>query len=374
MSADKLKQLAETVGGWVGEDHMVGASYVILRRGKLAAHEVFGHAEKERGLPVTKETIFGVASLSKIVMGTAVMILLDQKTLSLDDTIAELLPDFTANGKGEITIKQLLTHSSGLGWTPDLYVILDLMGKEASEEEWKQAARDAPLNFEPGTAVEYSPQFGPSILKWMVEKVSGQEINAFCQNHIFDPLEMKDTSWKPTRDVWHRIAKVYRGVPYPASLANTEYARTRLTAVWGSLFTTPLDIARLMQTYLNKGELNGYRLLSTDMVSMGTRSHTDSLNLNPMAPADMGFLFAVKGKRTGFMGDRFGNLTSPSTFGFGGGNYTWAWADPEKELIAVFFCNTPARIGTESAAARNEHRVLFAHKVVEAIKGTAGRD
>jgi CubicO group peptidase (beta-lactamase class C family) len=303
MSSERLQELAEMVEDWIKEGYMVGASYVIMRKGKIAAHEVFGMAEKDEKVPVTKDTIFGVASLSKIVMGTAMMILLDRNEISLDNTIAELLPEFSAKGKGKITVKQLLTHSSGLGWTPDLYVILDLMGKEASEREWKQAAQDAPLNFEPGTAVEYSPQFGPSILKWMAEKVSGQEIEEFCQKHIFLPLGMKDTSWRPPRDIWHRIAKVYdlTGAPYPASLANSEYARTRLTAVWGSLFTTPPDVARLMQAYLNGGELEGHRLLSSDMVSMGTRSHTDSLTLNQMAPADMGFLFAVKGKRTGFM-------------------------------------------------------------------------
>ncbi|MDP2859605.1 MAG: serine hydrolase domain-containing protein [Bacillota bacterium] len=367
MSSEQLQRLAGIVDRWVKDGSMQGVSYVVMRKGKIVAHEVFGKAvDAPEPVPVTKETIFGLASLSKIVMGTAAMILIDRGELSLDDTIADLLPDFSSKGKGVITVKQLLTHSSGMGWIPDVNMIADLMAREASEEEWKQAAREAPLTFEPGTAVEYSPSLGPAILKWRVEKKTGMEIEEFCQKKIFGPLGMKDTSFRPRREVWPRIAKL------PASagavvvgLANSEYARTRLTAVWGSLFSTPEDIARLMQAYLNGGELGGYRLLSSDMVSLGTRVHTESIPLKPMAPGEMGFLFTVKGERSGFMTWRFGDMTSPATFGFGGGNYTWAWVDPERELVAVFFSNTPA--GDDAAVERREQMRVFADTVVSAV-------
>jgi len=385
MSSERLHHLAALVESWVEEGHMLGASYMIVRKGNIVAHEVFGLAANEpEPVPVTKDTIFGLLSLTKMATGVAVMTLLDRGELLPDDTINYLLPDYSANGKGLITVKQLLTHSSGLGWSPDFEQHVDFMIREVSEDEWKQAAREATLKFVPGTAIEYSARYSSGILKWMVEKLSGLEWEEYCQKNVFRPLGMKDTSWRPDRKVWPRIAWVQdpSGQPFSigAALANSEYARSRATLANGTLFSTPYDIARLMQMLLNGGELEGYRLLSPAMSSLGTSSHTDSLPFNPMppvaqglsgawtmAPADMGFHIAVRRhRRGGFLYHVWGDMTSPSSFGFMGGNNTWAWADPEKELICVFLCNTLASL-PEAGRQRRRHQAILANTVVAAL-------
>lgn len=361
MSTEKLQQLAGMVQGWIKEGEMKGASYVIMRNGRLVAREVFGNAsDNQPASPVTGDTIFGILSLSKIVFGTAVMVVIDRGQLSTQDTVGGVLPDFAGTNKADITMEQLLTLSSGMGLLPDLQQIGILVPKRASEEEWRQVVRDAPLGFQPGTGVEYSPSFNSNLLKWMLEKKTGMEIEAFCQKYIFQPLGMKDTTYRPSREVWLRIATLYSSSPAQAQLANSEYARTQLTAVWGSLFTTPADLAKLLQAYLNGGELNKYRLLSPEMVALGTRSHTDSLPLRTGAPGDMGYHFRVKGTRV--LVDNFGDLTSPGTFGFGGANATWAWVDPDKGLVVVFLSNTVAT-GTQ----RVERLRAFNDGVVKAI-------
>ncbi len=251
--------------------HTPGAVVLVGHQGRIVYRRAFGNRCLEPGVqPMTVDTVFDIASLTKVVATTtAVMQLADQGRVRLDDPAARYWPEFAANGKGRITLRQLLTHTSGLraevnprarwqGYQGALTVI----------------AGDRPVN-PPGTVFRYS-DVNFIVLGEMVRRVSGQPLDVYCAREIFKPLGMKDTSFKPPPGQQARIAPCDRqgGELRCGQVQDPTAFRLGGVAGHAGVFSTADDLARFAQMLLEGGGSRGQRLLSSGAVAAMTKPHS----------------------------------------------------------------------------------------------------
>ena len=257
-----------------------GAVVLIARRGIVVKHKAYGHSllyRDDRYTPVEKpiamreDTIFDIASISKLFTVTAAMKLYEQGKFKLDDPVARYIPEFAEEGKEKVTIRQLMTHTSGLApWIP-LYQMGD------SREERLQIVFRQPLEAEPGTRYAYS-DLNLITLGALVERLSGMSLDHFVKKHITDPLGMTDTMYNPPASLKPRIAA-------------TEYqAATGRGLVWGEVhdenawslggvaghagvFSTARDLAVFGHMFLQKGKYGGKRILKESTVELMAKNH-----------------------------------------------------------------------------------------------------
>lgn len=253
---------------------MPGAVAFVARRGHIVKHEAYGHAYKyvddqltlaSNPIEMQEDTIFDLASISKIFTTTAAMILYDQGRFELDDKVSKHIPEFAENGKEDVTIRQLLTHTSGFtAWVP-------LYTKGNSREDRIDLVLKHPLSNEPGSTYTYS-DLNMITLGVLIERLSGQRQDEFVSQHITEPLKMKDTMYNPPASLKDRIAA-------------TEYQPwTNRGVVWGDVhdenawsldgvaghagvFSTAEDLAKLAHMYLNDGRYGSVQILKPETVN-----------------------------------------------------------------------------------------------------------
>lgn len=253
---------------------MPGAVAFVARRGHIVKHEAYGHAFKyvddqltlaSNPIEMQEDTIFDLASISKIFTTTAAMILYDQGLFELDDKVSKHIPEFAENGKEDVTIRQLLTHTSGFtAWVP-------LYTKGNSREDRIDLVLKHPLSNEPGSTYTYS-DLNMITLGVLIERLSGQRQDEFVKEHITEPLNMKDTMYNPPASLKDRIAA-------------TEYQPwTNRGVVWGDVhdenawsldgvaghagvFSTAEDLAKLAHMYLNDGRYGSVQILKPETVN-----------------------------------------------------------------------------------------------------------
>lgn len=275
-------------------------------------------------VPVTQDHLFDMASVTKVVATTtAVLQLVERGVWRLDDRVAQFWPEF----RTELTLRRLLTHTSGLpAWLP--------VYKEArGPEEYRRKLAEVALKYKPGTHVEYSC-LGFLILGGLVEEVTGQPFDAYCRENIFEPLSMADTLFNPQGSYKARCAateqKQEDGLPLQGEV-HDENARVRGGVAGNAgLFSTAYDMGLFCQALLNGGALNGRRILSRATVELATMDHTAHLN------ESRGLGWVVKGTRTH---SSAGDLLSPRAYGHTGFTGTSVWIDPENDLFVVLLTN-----------------------------------
>lgn len=276
---------------------------------------------------MTADTIFDAASLTKVCATTpALMILIEREKIKLDAPVATYIPEFGQNGKEEVTVRHLMTHTSGL--RPGIAANSTWSGYDAAI---KQGCEEK-LRSTPGTQLVYS-DINYFMLGEVVRRVSGQPLNVFVAKEIYDPLKMKDSGFLPSEDKWDRIAptepdgnkKMLRGVVHdPTS--------RQMGGVAGhaGLFTTAADLARYARMLLNLGELDGVRILKPETVKLMTSVQT---------PA------AVDGRRglgwdidSSYSGPR-GKFFPIGSYGHTGWTGTSLWIDPFSKTFVLFMSN-----------------------------------
>ncbi|MDC3414045.1 serine hydrolase [Aquibacillus sp. 3ASR75-11] len=273
--ASPLRKIDSVVEQSINEKVMPGAVVLIARRGTIAKQEAYGYAARytndqfsEMTSPMTMQTdtIFDLASVSKLFTTTAAMILYEDNAFELDDPVAKYIPEFEQNGKENVTIRQLMTHTSGFKpWIP-LYT----MGE--NREERLQIVLSQPLDNEPGETYSYS-DLNMITLGILVERLSGKRLDAFVKDTITEPLDMSDTMYNPPENLKGRIAA-------------TEYQPwTDRGLVWGEVhdenawsldgvaghagvFSTAKDLAIFAQMMLQEGKYGGTRVLEPDTVKL----------------------------------------------------------------------------------------------------------
>jgi CubicO group peptidase (beta-lactamase class C family) len=334
---------------FVAKKEIAGAVTLVATRDKVLHLSAVGQADIAAAAPMHPDTIFWIASMTKPVTATAVLMLQDEGKLSVDDPVAKYLPQLadlkTPDGKpGNLTLRHLLTHTSGMA--------------EATAQE-SQAARTLadlipayaakPLRFEPGTKWQYC-QSAINSLGRIVEVVSGQSFPEFLQKRLFDPLGMKDTGFYPTAEQAGRVAKSYKvaGGKLEDVSVMGDYdfrRRNRFPAANGGLYSTAPDYARFCQMILNQGSLDGKEYLKPASVKLMTSLQTGDLKTGFTEGCGWGLGWIVVRQPQGVTA-----MLSPGTCGHGGAYGTQAWIDPVKGVIYVLMVqrsNFPNADGSE---------------------------
>jgi len=308
-----------------------GAVTLVMHKGQVVHLGAVGSADIAAGKPMQVDALFGIASMTKPIAATAVLILQDEGRLSIEDNASKYIPEFKeatlkAGGKPqrEITIRDLLTHTSGLA------------GSQTPEGTLKDTAEKLaryPLEFEPGTKWMYSPAL--NVCGRIVEVVSGKPFDEFVRERIFTPLKMVDTTFYPTPDQKARVAKMYNRSADKTSIEPAESQlidrpSNRAPSPSGGLFSTASDMGRFYQMILNGGELDGKRIVSKAAVEQMTRIQTKDLVTGFTPGNGWGLGWCVVREPQGVT-----KMLSPGTFGHGGAWGTQGWVDPQKQLICV---------------------------------------
>ena len=329
--------------GW-----LFGGAFLLARHGKIAAARALGHTQPQEGRTAKTDDIFCLFSTTKPITATMLLMKVDQGEVQLFDKVADYIPEFAAAGKRSVTVSQVMTHTAGF---PNM--ALDWpMSKWGDWEATIARICAQPLEFEPGKAVHYHALTGSWILAEIARRVDGgrRSFAQMCAEDLYGPLGMRDSHMGVRPDMQERRVPVQAldegGVPFPMSFLEAFNAPDVQAAAipGGGSYSTVYDLARFYQMWLNRGELDGVRLLSPALVELATTIHTGAMEDRliepirvakqwPFAPANRGLGYWVRG--SGIFPSYFGSLASPRTYGHAGASSIMAWADPVRALTFV---------------------------------------
>jgi len=340
MSPDRLARIPARMKEFVDTGKTSGVVTLVARHGHVASLDAVGYQDLASKTPMRTDTIFRLASVTKPVTCAGIMILVDEGRVSLIDPAEKYLPEFkglklnpcgglagyscaAVTPSRPVNILDLMTHTSGLPGT--------VAGGEPPKTlaERVAAVSGATLLFEPGTAWNYS-NIGIAALGRIIEVVTGKPYDRFLAERIFNPLEMSDTFFFVPPAKASRVATVYTYEPEglkPAPMVDRPYP-----APEGGLFSTAGDMARFHQMLLDKGTLNGQRILSAAAVEAMTTSQTGSMKAGFAPGVGHGFGFEVVREPLGTF--RYNSIGS---FVKGGAYRTYGWVDPAKDLVGIIF-------------------------------------
>jgi CubicO group peptidase (beta-lactamase class C family) len=370
LSSERLRRIHPAIQSHVDGKDFSGAVTVVARKGKVVHFEAHGLADVEAKKPMQTETLFRLASMTKPVTAVSVLMLLEEGKLTLADPVSKFIPEYKnpkvavwtlpndPAGAGlrlvpaarEITIQDLLTHTSGLanafeGPAGDYVRRASLPSGGSLDERVKRLAK-LPLNFQPGTQWEYSPSTGFDTLGRVVEILSGMTLEQFFKSRVFDPLGMKDTFFTVPQNRVADIAVGYTkndsGLVRPqARAASTTESSAPYFSGAGGLTGSAGDYLAFSQMLLNGGQLNGVRLLSRKTVELMTSDAIGPLDLRNYAGDQVlkgyGFGLGVRVRRS--TGDN-GWMGSVGDFGWAGALGTYFWIDPKEQLIGIVMIQT----------------------------------
>lgn len=369
MSKERLARIDSMCQQEVSKGNIPGVVALVARNGKIVYYKAFGMADNAANKALQRDAIFRIASQTKAITATAVMMLWEQGKLHLEAPVSVYIPEFknaqvlktfnardtsytTEPAKSEITIRQLLTHTSGLGYGQIddderfkmIYKkagITDLFTTEniSVGESVKKLAK-LPLHFNPGEKFSYSE--GLDVLAYLVEVISGEPFDRYLRKHIFEPLGMNDTWFYLPQEKINRLVTVQqqekgKWVAYPTTFYDPQYpakGAKRFFSGGAGLSSTAKDYATFLQMYLNGGELNGVRILSRTTVQLMMSNQTDTLFKDPFKY--FGMAFGVVNDR----GSTFGGIGSKGTFDWGGYFNTQYFADPKEKIIGILMKQT----------------------------------
>jgi CubicO group peptidase (beta-lactamase class C family) len=361
LSAERLARLTPILKSYVESGKLAGSVTLIARRGKLVYLEALGAADREAHVPMRTDTIFRIASQSKAIVAVGTMMLVEQGKLLLTDPVGKYLPEFAhtkvavvkegggydvVDAKRPITIRDLLTHTSGIGY-----------GTGVAADRWKQAGIQGyyfadrnepigetisrmgalPFDAQPGERWVYGYSF--DILGAIIERVSGQTLDEYLHSQILAPLGMSDTAFYLPQDRRARFAAVYgrsatgaleRG-PDPGATGQGAYVEGPRRSFSGGagLLATAGDYSRFLQMMLNGGQFEGKRLLSRKTVELMISDQLNGVAFRPGTGEGLGFS-VVKD-----LGAR-GEPGSVGEFGWGGAYHSTYWVDPHEQLVVVY--------------------------------------
>ena len=371
MSSERLKRIHESIQRHIDAGEICGAVTVVARRGHVVNFEAHGLMDIESKKPMEKDTIFRLASMTKPITGVAVLMLVEEGKIRLNDPVSKFIPEFhdvkvamprerpagaapaaaldffTVPANREITIQDLLTHTSGLvstvsgGFGVKLAATMAPRGPADTLASYVPKLATIPLDFQPGTQWAYSGGAGPDTLSHIVEIVSGQTYDEFLRTRIFEPLGMKDTFFYPPDDRRPRLVTLYRKSPNGLEKdANQDgFSSKTYFSGGGGLMSTAPDYLQFAQMLLNGGELNGKRLLGPRTVELMASNHVgDMFNGKLGRPAHgMGFGLIVQVVEDNVAA---GLRVSNGSFGWDGAFGTQVWVNPKEKMVTIIMIQT----------------------------------
>lgn len=316
---------------FVDDGQIAGAVTLVGQNGRIVHLGAVGLADIEAARPMQPNTLFAVASMTKPIVATGIMLLQDEKKLSIDDKVSKYVPAFAnaklksgARPQREITIRDLLTHTSGLGGSQVFTGTLAEVADELAQR---------PLDFEPGSRWQYGP--GLTVAGHVIEVVSQQSLQDFLQQRIFAPLQMNNTTFFVRPEQANRLAKIYALSDDGKSLTPAENFigdPTKATAPnpSGGLVSTARDMFKFYRFVLNHGAWRGQTIMSRAAVDTMTTVQTGDLEAGFLPGHSWGLGWCIVRKPQGLT-DRL----SAGTYGHGGAFGTQGWVDPVTDTIYV---------------------------------------
>jgi CubicO group peptidase (beta-lactamase class C family) len=389
LSSERLHRINQMIERRIAAGDLAGAVTIVARKGKVVHHAQQGVMDLTSKQPMAADTMFRIASMTKPVIGVAVMMLVEEGRLHLNDPVSRYIPEFrdmkvavaqpvpagagggaagpgtapprfyTVPAQRAITIKDLLTHVSGLGSGPMGNSDIEKVARKEGETlaDYIPRLGSTALEFQPGSRWTYSPGAGFETLGRIIEIASGTPLDRFLRTRIFDPLGMKDITFWPTDAQMPRVATAYGRGPNGLTKAptpNDTLSRNVYFRGSGGLYSTAEDYIPLGMMLANGGELSGKRLLGRKAVEMLRAAHVkDSL---PGRPAGEGYGLSVR-----VVTDHAarGTMLSDGTFGWTGAQGTHFFVDPREELVGVLM------VQTSNGEIQREFEDLVAQSVVD---------
>ena len=378
----RTARIMAVLQGEVDRQRLPGAVVLVARHGKLALFESLGALDPATAAPMTLDAIFRIYSMTKPIVSVAIMMLMEQGKLLLSDPVAKHLPEYATQKVANLvdgdvqlqavrhvaTLQDLLRHTAGLTYeflgnapVQRQYAQVRIGSRERSNTEFSHQLAALPLMFEPGTVWEYGR--ATDVLGRVVEVVSGQTLGAFLHEQIFKPLGMIDTGFSVPAQHHARIAEPFARDPEGGVQMRVIDVRENaaLESGGGGLASTAMDYARFLQFMLNKGVLNGVRLLGPRTVDFMTTDHLGDIPVNSGASRDLlppghgfGLGFAVR--------KHLGVASVPGSVGtyfWGGLAGTTFFVDPAQDLFACLMLQAPNQ--------REYYRMLFRDMVYAAL-------
>ncbi len=342
----ELDSLQALLQGFVDRGEAPGVSLLLAQHGKVVFQEAYGLANLDTRRPFTADTITWIASTTKPLSATCVMILVDEGKISLDDLIAKYLPAFgelTVKGTGAKaplpTIRQLLSHTSGMAGLMDIApgVTEAIRDFKLTMAESVDLLGQEQLVAAPGSRFSYG---GASfqVAGRIVELVSGQPFDVFMQERLLKPLAMVDTTFKPQAVQFPRIANIYQPGSDGFSISPASYLHRldiNLILAGGGLYSTLGDLAVFLQMHLNGGIYGSTRILSPSAVAEMQKVQTGDAALG-YSPSRAGKNYGL-----GWICDRISPDGKTLSVSHGGMFGSVAWIDLDRNLVGIFFTNVP---------------------------------
>ena len=376
MSSERLGRLDTVLNSYVEKDQIAGQVLLVLRNGRIVHSLANGMRDIGTGEPMTEDTIFRIASQTKAIVSTAIMILHERGQLDISHPLSRYIPEWEnvqvavpdENGSYDlepaerpITLRHLLTHTGGMSYSTGPaskeWEDADFQGwyfANKTETIGESIARMAslPLDAHPGTAWIYG--YNTDILGAVIEKASGMDLNNFLQQEIFEPLDMSDSHFYLPESKRDRLAVVYQpkqggGIEAIPAIDGMRSQGMyidgpRISHSGGAgLLSTAKDYARFLQMTLNGGELDGKRILSRKTIELMTTNHLGELPFRSGQGFGLGFSIVTD------LGER-GTLGSVGEYGWGGAYHSTYWVDPLENLVVVYLTQIIPATGLDDYA------------------------
>jgi CubicO group peptidase (beta-lactamase class C family) len=367
LSSERLPRIHAAIARHIEAGDISGAVTLVARKGHLAYLDAQGLMDLASMKPMSNDTIFHLASMTKPIAGVAIMMLMEEGKLRLGDPVSRFIPDFkalkvavateprqvqgavpaaepgfyTVPAAREITIRDLLTHTSGLVSGGISATEAAKMPRKPNETlaEYIPRLASVPLAFQPGSHWTYSPGAGFDTLGRIVEVISGQTFDEFLRQRIFEPLGMHDTFFYPSTNHLARVATIYQRTPEGLTKAMDQRVTPgRYFSGGGGLMSTAEDYLQFGQMLLNGGEWNGKRLLSPTTVELMSSVHVK--DTFPGRPPGRSWGLSVQ-----VISDPIaaGMRVSPGSYGWDGAFGTHFWVDPKEKIVGLLLVQTSNR-------------------------------
>ena len=359
ISSERLKRVEDQMEQYVAKKQLAGGVTMLARHGKVVEFKTYGVTDVAKGTPTAKDSLFRIYSMTKPITGVAMMMLYEEGRWRPEDPISKFIPEFAhlkvykgKDDQGNVltepvkhtpTMQELLTHTAGFTYgifgnteVDKMYVKQNVLGSKTLQEGIEKLAT-IPLLYQPGTQWVYS--WSVDIQGHIIEKLTGKPLGDFFKERIFDPLKMKDTAFYVPEEKMSRLVTLYgaggKGELAPATFGGDMKVPPTAPSGGGGLVSTAEDYMRFAQMLLNKGQLDGVRLLAPSSVALMSSDHTPKTviggTFSPIRPGiGFGYDCAVA----------YDPLEASSVLGKGsywwsGAAGTWFWIDPTNDLIFV---------------------------------------
>ena len=347
---------------YVEDGKYVGTMTLVSRKGEVAYLDSIGFMDRENAKPMQEDSIFRIYSMSKAITSIAIMQLFEKSKFRLDDPVYWYIPSWknlrvyqsgiypnflTSRPKRHMTIRDLLTHMSGLTYdfmyksNVDAAYRKTKVQQAGSLEEFAEILSTLPLEFSPGDKWNYS--VSTDVLGYLVEVMSGMKLEEYFKEYIFEPLEMTDTSFSCPEEKLDRLASLYEHIPNgEPRLIEIPFLNTKMASGGGGLFSTMSDYHNFCSMLVNQGEFNGTRLIGRKTLELMTVNHLpDNQDLTEMSESDYSEApYAGVGFGLGFsvMLDpaKSQTISDIGEYGWGGAASTVFFINPKEDMFVIF--------------------------------------